>query len=98
MQLSLNEVVILACFNMRQSLPRDQLAWLASGLLPSTKFDSAVALAEIKTLEDRRFIRQSTDRRSLELTPQGHAAVLEAIPVIENLRAALAGTSYRIPR
>lgn len=92
MQLSLNEVLVLSATGGR-SKPRRSLAEDAARLAQSTKFDERVALTEIKTLEERRFLRSKND--NVELTREGWAALMEAMPVIESLRAAMGGASFR---
>lgn len=93
MQLSLNEVLVLSATGGRSKLRR-VLAVDAAQLAQSTKFDERVALTEIKTLEERRFLQSKND--NVALTRDGWNALMEAMPVIERLRAAMSGASFRI--
>jgi hypothetical protein len=95
MELSFNEIAVLAAANVPKT--REALARDAARLYPSTKFDATLALAEIRGLEARRFL-QKTQGPTLEITGSGWAALMQAQPVIENLRAALAGVHYRVIR
>jgi hypothetical protein len=95
MELSFGELMVLA--SAGQPKDRSRLAYDANLLAQSTKFDAALALADIKTLEERRFLAKDKTMR-LEITREGYGALLQAIPVVENLRAALGMVQYRIVR
>lgn len=92
MEISFGELAVLASVG-NGAKQRSALAYDAARLYQSTKFSPEIALVDIKSLEDRRFLAK-TKTGLLELTRDGWAAVLHAIPVVENLRAAVAGVSY----
>ncbi len=93
MELSFSELAVLSAAGTPKS--RSDLARDAAQLYRSTKYDSALALVDIRLLEERRFLAK-TKVGTLELTREGHAAVVEALPIIDNLGAAVRGVGYRV--
>lgn len=96
MELSFGELVVLA--SVRGPMDRNTLALYAARLYQSTKYDQALALAEIKNLEVRGFLKTRLGDMRVEITRDGWAATLQAIPVMEQLRAALGSVSYQAVR
>ncbi len=94
MELSFSELVVLSVAGTPKT--RQELARDAARIYQSTKFDETLALVEIKTLEQRRFLQNIKGK--LEVTREGWAAVMNALPVLESLRGAVAGLTYRVVR
>jgi hypothetical protein len=95
MELSFAELAVLASAGSpkdRATLARD-----AAQLYPSTKFDATLALHEISVLVARRFLRLRSDQR-LEITREGWAAMMDGLPVLENLRTALVNAKHQAVR
>lgn len=93
MQLSFGELAVLASANRPKD--RGQLARDAATLYQSTKYDAPLALVDIKTLEERRFLQKS-GTKELEITRAGWQAMMEGLQVVENVRAALGSVRLRI--
>jgi hypothetical protein len=99
MNLSFSEVVVLA--NAGKPVDRAMLARRAAGLYSSVKYGQSTAMADIKTLEQRGFLRCDLVTKLLEITREGWTELLLAIPILEDLRAAVAMVPhplYRRPR
>lgn len=97
MQLSWNELIVLLAFNGKP-LPISSLAPEAARLNGSAKYDQAVAIQDIIELARQGYINVDTKvaPRQYELSMKGHNAVLEAHPLLEALRGALAGARWRL--
>jgi hypothetical protein len=96
MELSFAELAVLAAAGSTPRSTQD-LAKAGAALYQSTKYDATLALVDIRTLIERRFLVKNKTG-TVELTREGWAAVIQALPVIENLRAAVAGVGYRALR
>jgi hypothetical protein len=96
MDINLNELVVLSLFSASnpEQAPAD-VAYGAVRLCPQPSFDAAVALQTVKHLVVRRLLRETKEKK-VALTWEGHSACLQALPVLEQLRANIAGVSYRI--
>lgn len=96
MELSFSELVVLAVA-ASEVRDRSKLARDAADMYKSSKYDYMTALADVKNLEDRRFLAQVRGGTVLELTRDGWAAMVKGTGVIENVRSALGRASYRLP-
>lgn len=98
MNISLNELLILVQFtNTVRVSDRTNLAYHAAKMAPQPNFDRAVAETLVDSLKQRRLLAE-TRYKGLELTREGWAAVMEALPVIENIRAAIAACAWQVVR
>lgn len=97
MDLSFAEVCVLAAA-ARAPITRRDLAARAAEMYQSTKYDAALALVDIKTCEERRFVKPASTGLGygplLTLTYEGWSALIQSLPVLENVRAAVAGARY----
>jgi hypothetical protein len=92
MELRFAEVAVLSALADGKGHTRSDTASKAAQLYGSVKFDKMLALNEVQGLISRRFIR--VDAANLFLTYEGHSALLNALPVIENLRAVIGNSRY----
>lgn len=94
MDIGLNELVILAQFSgsyfgRPQSFKPADLGHRAALMVPQPSFDATIATENIKSLVQRRLLREERDK-TVTLTYEGWTAVINALPVLERLRAACA--------
>lgn len=98
MQLSFNELVVLTVA-ANEPLNRTALAEASAALFPSTKYDAKIALTDIRTLEERKFLakRKSLAKGegvTLDVTREGMSALERGSEVLQDLQRALCRVTY----
>lgn len=89
----MDELVVLVSLENKYK-SKDDIAYYAAKLYAAPKFDRFVALKTVDSLAAQGLLGTRVDRKYF-LSPSGHAALLEAIPVLEVIRAHLAGAFWK---
>ena len=95
MNVNLEELAVLT--NAQKPMTPNDLAARSATYLQNPRFDRPVALVKVQDMVQRGWLDKNKNG-TVELSRQGWAEVVGAIPFLEQLRAHLAMVQYRVVR